>query len=396
VDVRRKALVSIVLAVASGMLLCVASASANPTVGLTPEFSSGVLAGSGSLDATLKVEGTEYGGFPPPIVGVTLGLPVGTTFSAMNHPTCAQAVLEQTGPSGCPEGSEAGPVGDALSIISFGSERVEESALVESFFAPGGGFNLFVDGHSPVSLEILAHGAVSGNVVSIEVPLVSTVPGAPYASIKELWLRLGETEEQEDLDHFTSGVTLPFECPASGAFSWAAGVTVDEGGANPPQARTTESTATTGCPSGQEPSRGKRAAEALARKHGEEEAAAKKRAEEQATVTKRHDEEVELVNLRALVKRLEEELHAAVKIRRVKLSKHGLLVTIKTFEPGLVTVGGSGLESRDETLAPGTHRIVVLLTKAGKRYRRAHRRIELSVTEKVGARTVVTHQKLKL
>ena len=61
-----------------------------------------------------------------------------------------------------------------------------------------------------------------------------------------------------------------------------------------------------------------------------------------------------------------------------------------------MTVQGSGLESRDETLPPGTHRIVVLLTKAGKRDRRAHRRIELSVTEKVGARTVVTSQKLKL
>ncbi len=96
------------------------------------------------------------------------------------------------------------------------------------------------------------------------------------------------------------------------------------------------------------------------------------------------------------MKRLEEELHATVKLSRVKISKHGLLVTIKTSEPGVVTVQGSGLESIDKTLPPGTHRIVVLLTKAGKRYRRAHGRIELSVTEKVGARTVVTHQKLKL
>ena len=260
-DVKQKALAGTVVAVASGMLLFVGNATANPSVSFSPEFSSGVLAGSGSLDATLKVEGTEYGGFPPPIVGITLGLPAGTTISAMNHPTCSKSVLEQTGPSGCPEGSEAGPVGGALSIISFGSERVEESALVESFFAPGGGFNLFIDGHSPVSLEILAHGMVSGNVISMELPLVSTVPGAPYASIKELWIRLGETEAQEELTLFMSGVTLPFECPA-GTFSWAAGVTFDEGGANPPQPHTTETTATTGCPSGQEPARGKRAAEA--------------------------------------------------------------------------------------------------------------------------------------
>lgn len=396
-DVKQKALASTVVAAGLGMLLFAGGASAYPTVRFSPEFSSGVLAGSGSLNATLKVEGTEYGGFPPPVVGITLGLPAGTTISAMNHPTCSNPVLEQTGPSGCPEGSEAGPIGTAQTIISFGSERVEESVLVESFFAPDGGFTLFIDGHSPVSLEILAHGTVAGNVISIEVPLVSTVPGAPYASVKELWFRLGETEEQEELTHFMSGVTLPFECPPSGTFSWAAGVTFDEGGANPPQPHTTESTAKTGCPSGQEPARGKRAAEALARRHAEEEAAAaKKKIEDEAAVTKRHDEEIELVTLRALVKRLEEELHATVRVSRVKTSKHGLLVTIRTSEPGVVTLKGSGLKSIDKTLSSGTHRIVVLLTKAGKRDRRAHERIELSVTEKVGARTVVTSHKVTL
>ena len=96
------------------------------------------------------------------------------------------------------------------------------------------------------------------------------------------------------------------------------------------------------------------------------------------------------------MKRLEEELHATVKVGPVKTSKHALLVTIETSEPGVVTVRGFGLESRDEALAPGTHRIVVLLTKAGKRDRRAHERIKLSVTEKVGARTVVTSRKVKL
>ncbi len=277
-DVKQKALASTVVAVALGMLLFVASASAYPTVRLTPEFSSGVLAGSGSLNATLKVEGTEYGGFPPPIVG--------------DHPRASGRHDDQRHEP--PDMLEAGLGTDwALRLpgrlrswayrlrhspsFRSGPNESKSRLLVESFFAPGGGFNLFIDGHSPVSLEILAHGTVSGNVVSIEVPLVSTVPGAPYASVKELWFRLGETEEQEELDHFMSGVTLPLECPPSGTFSWAAGVTFDEGGANPPQPHTTESTAKTGCPSGQEPARGKRAAEALARRHAEEEAAAAKK-----------------------------------------------------------------------------------------------------------------------
>ena len=396
-DVRPKALASTVVAVALGMLLFVASASAYPTVRLTSEFSSGVLAGSGSFNSTLKIEGTEYGGFPPPILAITLGLPAGTTIGAVNHPTCSSAVLEQTGPSGCTEGSQAGPVGSALSIISFGSERIEESLTIETFFAPGGGLNLFILGREPVSIEIVAQATVSGNVVSIEVPLVSTVPGAPYASFKELQFRLGETEEQEELDHFTSGVTLPFECPSSGTFSWSTAVTFDEGGAIPFQPHTTEATAKTGCPSGQEPARGKRAAEALARRHAEEEAAAaRKKTEDEAVLTKRHEEELELVTLRALVKRLEEELHAGVTLGDVKVSKHGLLVTIKTSEPGVVTIKGPGLRSIAETLSPGAYRIVVVLTKAGTRDRRAHERIKLSVTEKVGARTVEASEKVKL
>ena len=42
--------------------------------------------------------------------------------------------------------------------MTFGGERVEESAELSSFYAPGGGFEFFTDGHSPVSLEILSNG----------------------------------------------------------------------------------------------------------------------------------------------------------------------------------------------------------------------------------------------
>ena len=392
---RQRALASVVIAVAFGTLLLAVNAAAYPSVSITPEISSGVIDGPGSVNETLTIEGTEYGGFPPPIVGITLGLPGGTTISATNHPTCAKSVLEQTGPSGCPDGSEAGPIGAADTIVSFGAERVEESVLVRSFFTPDGGVDFFLDGHSPVSLEVLAYGKVVGNVIAMEFPLVSTVPGAPYASVKDLWLRLGVTEEAEELTGLTSGVTLPLECP-SGILFWATTVTFDEGGANPPQPHTTESTATTGCPSGQEPSRDKRAADALARRHAEEEAAARKKAEEEVAITRRRDEEVELATLRVLVKRLKEELHARVRLGKIGTSKHGLAVTLSTSEPGVVTIVGRGLKGRSITLVPGMHRIVVALTKAGRHELWAHERIKLSVSEKVGARTVLTSRRIRL
>ncbi len=61
-------------------------------------------------------------------------------------------------PKSCPKGSSAGPVGHADGFVAFGSERVPETATIESFYAPGGGLEFFTAGHTPVSLEILSHG----------------------------------------------------------------------------------------------------------------------------------------------------------------------------------------------------------------------------------------------
>ena len=83
--------------------------------------------------------------------------------------------------------------------MSFGSERVEESATLQSFYSPEGGFEFFTDGHSPVSLEILSAGHYVnlggaggfGPELITQVPLVSTVPGAPYASVKSINVKAG-------------------------------------------------------------------------------------------------------------------------------------------------------------------------------------------------------------
>ena len=74
---------------------------------------------------------------------------------------------------------------------------MEEEAELSSFYAPGGGFEFFTDGHSPVSLEILSggHYVGAGGLFSQElitqVPLVASVPGAPYASVKSIIVKVG-------------------------------------------------------------------------------------------------------------------------------------------------------------------------------------------------------------
>lgn len=366
------------------LLLLAAVASATPTVVFTPEFSSGAVGGPGSLDATVKIEGTEYGGFPPPTTQLVVRFPSGTTASAGDHTTCSKQILEQTGPLGCQRASRAGPVGEISAVVAFGEERVAEQATLESFFAPGGGLNLFVDGHSPTSLEIIAAATVTSNVISAEFPLVSTVPGAPYASITRLGLPLGETEAEEVASSLTSGVILPGSCP-TGKFSWSSAVTFDQEGAEPIRPEITEQAAEAACAERQEPLRDKRAAEALARKHAEEEA-----------VARRKDEEAELVTLRALVKTLEEELHAAVRVEKIRIATHRVFVTIKTSEPGVVTVKGVGLKKAIKTLLPGTRRLTIDLTKAGRDDRRAHKKVKLSISLKVHSRTVSASREIKL
>jgi hypothetical protein len=377
------------------LLTLVGTAAATPSVSFVPEFSSGLLGGPGSVNATVKIAGTEYGGFPPPTVGIALRLPVGTTLTAGGHATCAKEVLEQVGPLGCPESSAAGPIGTATGIVSFGEERIQETALLETFFSPEGGLYLFIDGHSPISLEVLGRATVAGNEITVELPLVSTVPGAPYASLTELWIRLGESEEEESVHKIQSGITLPSECP-SGLFSWSAGVTFDNEGANPPKPEATERSYETNCLARQEPLRKKRIEEARGRKQAQEEAATKRKAEEEAAVRKRQLEEAELIALRAHVKTLQEELHARVKIKKVKVRGHAVVVTITVSEAGRVTMTGAGLKRVVTTLSAGTRQISLVMTEHGQRERRQHHLITLSLSERVNSRIVKASEKVRL
>ena len=76
--------------------------------------------------------------------------------------TCAPSVIQEKGPSACSKKSTAGPKGSASGVVSFGTERVQETVSVQPFFAPGGGLEFFVDGVSPVSIEILSKGSITG------------------------------------------------------------------------------------------------------------------------------------------------------------------------------------------------------------------------------------------
>lgn len=205
-------------------------ASALPTVTFKsvavpiPGFpGTGNILGAGTaLKTEYTITGTEYLGSPPPIIGIHFYLPSGSKLHPSGFPTCTQATLEQFGPIKCTKGSAAGPIGMALGFVTFGGERVEEAAEISSFYAPGGGFLFFTDGHSPVSLEILSPGHFKnfvggggyGPELEVKVPLIASVPGAPYASVKQIEVKAGSAYKSHGKTIYYGRV--PTKCPAGG------------------------------------------------------------------------------------------------------------------------------------------------------------------------------------
>jgi hypothetical protein len=178
------------------------------------------LGAGAAIEGKAKISGTEYGGFPAPLIGINFYAPAGAKLHPRGFATCSPRVIEQSGPARCPKRSVAGPVGHAVGVVSFGGERVPETASVQPFFAPDDKLVVFVDGTTPALLEILATGHVVGSAPPFgvefvgEVPLIETVPEAPDASFEEGTVAIGAAYKQGKKT--VSYITLPKSCPKHG------------------------------------------------------------------------------------------------------------------------------------------------------------------------------------
>jgi hypothetical protein len=209
-------------------LAFVATASATPTVTLKetpipiPGFpgTGDVLGAGAEVEVQVTISGTEYGGSPSPLTGMTFFSPAGVKVTPQMFPTCTPSVLEANGPAGCPKNSRAGPVGEGLGVVSFGAARVDEEVSIQGFFAPTGGLTFYVEGSTPTSFQILekAHwvtaGAPYGPELIVEVPLVETLPGADDASILSFKVKVGAAYRRDKKT--VSYITLPKRCPKGG------------------------------------------------------------------------------------------------------------------------------------------------------------------------------------
>jgi hypothetical protein len=180
-----------------------------------------ILGAGAAVEVQVRITGTEYGGFPSPLVGMTIYAPSGVNVNTQGFGSCAPAVLEADGPSGCPKSSRAGPTGEGLGVVSFGGQPVNEQVSIQSFFAPAGGLTFDAVGRTPAAFEILEKGSWSmasapyGPELTLELPLVATVPGAPDASILSFKVQVGAAYRRDRKT--VSYITLPRRCPKGGA-----------------------------------------------------------------------------------------------------------------------------------------------------------------------------------
>ncbi|HTW41418.1 MAG TPA: hypothetical protein VMD79_03810 [Solirubrobacteraceae bacterium] len=209
-------------AVASAVPQVIAKGKAIPIPGYP---GTGNFYGKGAaVQAEYLITGTEYFGSPPPVIGVNVFLPTGTELHQGAFPTCSEAKLQQAGPSGCPAGSKAGPIGTVLGFVTFGGERVEEQAELFSFYKPGGGFIFFTFGHTPTVLEVYSSGSFVnlrgaggyGPELKTKVPLVPSVPGAPFASVKSIQAKVGSAIRVHGKPVYYGTVPKEGLCPKGG------------------------------------------------------------------------------------------------------------------------------------------------------------------------------------
>lgn len=181
------------------------------------------------LDAAYKISGTEYGGFPPPLIGLTLYVPPGMKTRARRFKACAKRVIvNRKEPGSCPKGSEGG-VGRVKGIVTFHDERVAEEATLRSFFTPGLGLSFLAIGHTPVSLkapwaaefgDFSGGGGFGGDLIA-HAPLVETSPGAFDMSVEEIEFAIGTARHirtRVDPRRFGSVyyLTVTKRCPRGG------------------------------------------------------------------------------------------------------------------------------------------------------------------------------------
>jgi hypothetical protein len=220
--------------------------ASTPTASLTAAFEPERLGRRTTLSFGFRIAGAG-GLLPPPLTAIDLSYPanLGIALSGLGLATCTAGKLEASGLAGCRADSIMG-FGEATAEISLGSSVVGESVSIAILRAPdeAGHISLlfYAVGASPLSTSavftaaLLPAPAPFGGQVSIDVPLIASLPGAPGVSIVQMHATLGphgvtyyERAEGRTLAYQPPGILLPHDCPRGG-FPFAAQFSFVDGG----------------------------------------------------------------------------------------------------------------------------------------------------------------------
>lgn len=182
-----------------------------------------------SITANFSTDGAA----PPSAVRkLTLYAPGGLGVDTRGTGTCTRETLEAHGPSGCPTDSRIG-FGGGVGVLTLPREVVHEPFTLDFFLAPHPAGRLallaYASGVSPIAVElvVLARQVPApkpyGLGFMVEVPPVSTFPGAPEASVESAFATFGAANVayfhtihgKRALVH-VKGISVPKRCPSAG------------------------------------------------------------------------------------------------------------------------------------------------------------------------------------
>ncbi|HEX5852000.1 MAG TPA: hypothetical protein VFY36_02795 [Solirubrobacteraceae bacterium] len=212
-------------------LIAAAVAWARPALTIHASFSPDRLGASTNLSIDAKLlSSTAHP--PPPVTKFVLYAPAGMGIDVRGAGTCDLATLERKGPSGCPENSRAG-FGGGVGVLELPSETIHAPYTLDFFFAPkvNGHLRLLIyasaSSPAPIEFVLVAKEIPApkpyGLGFSVEVPPISTIPGAANASIESAFVSVGgahvayyeSVHGKKKLVHLR-GLIVPKRCPSGG------------------------------------------------------------------------------------------------------------------------------------------------------------------------------------
>jgi hypothetical protein len=220
----------------AGLLICVGLllatvAWADETLTLEAKFTPDTAGASTNLSLDAKLV-SSVDATPPPITKFVLFGPAGMGIDVRGAGTCTSKILERTGPKGCPADSRAG-FGGGVGVLALPNETIHAPYTLDFFFAPKDHGHLrlliYVSTVVPVAVEfVLVAKQIPapkpyGLGFSVEVPPISTFPGAPNASVESAFVSVGgpnvayyeSIHGRRTLVHL-KGLTVPKRCPGEG------------------------------------------------------------------------------------------------------------------------------------------------------------------------------------